>query len=139
MNVREIMTSGVERIDPNTTLKEAARRMKSMDIGFLPVCEKDRLVGTVTDRDIAVRSVAEGHDVSKTTVDTIMSRNAFFCYDDEDVEECGRQMQGKSVRRMLVLSRDKKLIGVVSLGDIARISGVEPLAARTLKQVSRAA
>ena len=89
------MTSGVERIDPNTTLKEAARRMKTMDVGFLPVCEKDRLLGTVTDRDIAVRSVAEGHDVSKTTVDSIMSRNAFSCYDDEGVEECGRRNAGK--------------------------------------------
>jgi CBS domain-containing protein len=139
MNVRQIMTSDVECIEPTTTLKEAAQRMKTLDVGFLPVSEKDRLVGTVTDRDIAIRSVAEGHNVSKTKVSEIMTRDVFCCYDDQDVAECGRLMQEKEVRRMLVLDRDEKMIGVVSLGDIARTDGEEPVAAITLKEVSRAA
>jgi CBS domain-containing protein len=139
MNVRQIMTSNVECIAPNTTLKEAAQRMKALNVGFLPICEKDRLVGTVTDRDIAIRSVAEGHNVSKTTAKMVMTQDVFFCYDDQDVSECGRYMQEKGVRRMLILNRDKKLVGVVSLGDIAKADGEERIAVTTLKEVSKAA
>jgi CBS domain-containing protein len=113
--------------------------MKTLNVGFLPVCENDRLVGTVTDRDIAIRSVAEGHNVSKTTANTVMTPDVFFCYDDQDVAECGRYMQEKGVRRMLILNRDKRLVGVVSLGDIAKADGEEPVAATTLKEVSKAA
>jgi CBS domain-containing protein len=139
MNVRQIMTANVECIAPKTTLKEAAQRMKTLNVGFLPVCENDRLVGTVTDRDIAIRSVAEGHNVSKTTANTVMTPDVFFCYDDQDVAECGRYMQEKGVRRMLILNREKRLVGVVSLGDIAKADGEEPVAATTLKEVSKAA
>ena len=139
MKVSRVMTSDVECIAPDTTLQKAAQRMKALDVGFLPVCEKDRLIGTVTDRDIAIRSVAEGLGIRKTTARDIMSIQVYYCFDDQDISECGHAMQDQGVRRMLVLNRNKKLVGVVSLGDIATKSGEAPLAATTLKETSRAA
>jgi CBS domain-containing protein len=139
MKVASVMTSNVECIAPDSTLREAAQLMKSLDVGFLPVCENDSLIGTITDRDIAIRSVAEGHDVGKTKVRDVMSAPVYYCYEDQDISECGESMQSQSVRRMLVLNRSKKLVGVVSLGDIATRSGEPPLAATTLKEISSAA
>ena len=139
MKVTSVMTSNVECVAPDTSLQEAAQLMKALDVGFLPICENDSLIGTVTDRDIAIRSVAEGHDVRKTTVRDVMSAPVYYCYDDQDISECGHSMQSQSVRRMLVLNRSKNLVGVVSLGDIATRSGEPPLAATTLKQISSAA
>jgi CBS domain-containing protein len=138
MKVTHIMTTNVECIAPDTTLEKAAQLMKDLDVGFLPVLDNDRLVGTITDRDIAIRSVAEGHDVRKTTARDIMSTQVFYCYDDQDISECGHSMQDQSVRRMLVLDRKKNLVGVVSLGDLAAKSEA-PLAGKTLKHISEAA
>ena len=139
MKIASVMTSKVESIAPDSTLQEAAQLMKSLDVGFLPVCENDSLIGTLTDRDIAIRSVAEGHDVGNTKVREVMSAPVYYRYDDQDISECGHSMQSQSVRRMLVLNRSKDLVGVVSLGDIATRSGEQPLAATTLKQISSAA
>ena len=139
MKVTSVMTPNVECIAPDSTLQEAAQLMKALDVGFLPVCENDVLSGTITDRDIAIRSVAEGQDVRKTTARDVMSAPVYYCYDDQDISECGHSMQSQSVRRMLVLNRGKNLVGVVSLGDIATRSGEPPLAATTLKQISSAA
>jgi CBS domain-containing protein len=139
MKVTSVMTSNVECIAPDATLQETAQRMKALDVGFLPVCENDILIGTITDRDIAIRSVAEGHDIRKTKARDVMSAPVYYCYDDQDISECGHSMQSQSVRRMLVLNRGKNLVGVVSLGDIATRAGELPLAATTLKQVSSAA
>jgi len=139
MKVTNVMTPNVECISPDTTLREAAQLMKALDVGFLPVLESDRLVGTITDRDIAIRAVAEGLDVRKTRAGDIMSTQVYYCYDDQDISECGHSMQSQSVRRMLVLNRSKNLVGVVSLGDIATKSGEPPLTATTLKEISRAA
>ena len=139
MKVTSVMTSNVECIAPDATLQEAAQLMKALDVGFLPVCENDVLIGTITDRDIAIRCVAEGQDVRKTTARDVMSAPVYYCYDDQDISECGHSMQSQSVRRMLVLNRGKNLVGVVSLGDIATRSGEPPLAATTLKQISSAA
>src|ERR1700747_1031407 len=113
MQVREIMTTNVECIAPNTTIQDAADKMKSLDVGFLPICDNDRLIGTLTDRDIVIRAIAGGQD-HKTTVKNVMSREVFFCFEDEDVETCADQMKEREVKRMLVLDRNKRLVGVVS-------------------------
>jgi len=139
MKVAHVMTPNVECISPDSSLQEAARRMKSLDVGFLPVCENDRLIGTITDRDIAIRAVAEGQDARTTRAREVMSTQVYYCFDDQDISECGQAMQRQEVRRMLVMDRNKNLVGVVSLGDIAARSGEAPLTAKTLKENSRAA
>jgi CBS domain-containing protein len=139
MKVSEIMTRHVECINPETSVKDAAEKMKSLDIGFLPICENDRLTGTITDRDITIRVVADGLNPRSVKARDVMTPNAFYCLDDQDIEEVSRRMQETEVKRMLILNRDHKLVGVVSLGDLSRASGVQQLAGETLKQISEAA
>ncbi|HYE50910.1 MAG TPA: CBS domain-containing protein [Azospirillaceae bacterium] len=131
MKIREIMTKDVEVITPDTPLREAARMMRDADTGFLPVGENDRLVGTVTDRDIAVRCVAEGADPNSTPVRHAMSENLVYATEDQDATEAARLMQQHNVRRLPVLSGDKRLVGVVSLGDLAVGTDDESQIART--------
>ena len=139
MKVSEIMTRHVECINLDTSVKDAAEKMKSLDIGFLPICENDRLPGTITDRDITIRVVADGLNPRSVKARDVMTPNAFYCLEDQDIEEVGRRMQETEVKRMLILNRDHKLVGVVSLGDLSRASGVQQLAGETLKQISEAA
>ena len=138
MNVRDIMTTGVECITPSTTLEEAAQRMKSLDAGFLGVCDNDRLVGAVTDRDITIRGVAEGLPLD-TPVEDIMTKDVFYCYDDDDVENAAQIMSKKEVKRLLILNRDKRLVGVVSIGDLSKVEGIQDVVGDTLKDISEAA
>lgn len=139
MKVQDIMTRDVERIDPDTPIGKAADKMRDLDIGFLPICDNDRLVGTVTDRDITIRSVAQGRDPRLAPVREIMSQQVFYCYEDDDVEKVGQYMQEKEVRRMLILNRQKRLVGVVSIGDLAKASGEKELAGETLGHIAEAA
>jgi CBS domain-containing protein len=139
MTVQQIMTRNVECIAPSTPISKAAAKMRDLDVGFLPICENDRLAGTVTDRDITIRSVAQGRDPRLATVSEIMTPDAFYCYEDEEVEEVARQMQKSEVRRMLILDRQKNLVGVVSLGDIAKTAGEKVVAGETLGQIAQAA
>jgi CBS domain-containing protein len=136
MRVNEVMTRGVECIDPDATLQEAAAKMKSLDIGPLPVCENDRLVGMLTDRDITVRATAEGEAPTDIRVRDIMTPEVVWCFEDELVSEAARRMQEKQVRRLLVLNRAKRLVGIVSLGDLAIETGDEQLTGQTLEAVS---
>jgi CBS domain-containing protein len=136
MQVSEVMTKSVHCIAPDATLQEAAARMKSLDIGPLPVWDNDRLVGMVTDRDITVRSSAEGEDPTVIRVRDIMTPEVFSCSEDQSVEEAARLMQEKQVRRLVVLNRDKRLVGLVSLGDLIVETGDKQLAGSTLEAVS---
>ena len=120
MKISEIMTSDPELIDPNASIREAAQRMKDEDIGALPVGENDRLIGMVTDRDIAMRGVAEDRLPSSTSVRDVMSEKIFYCFEDQDVEDAARCMAENQVRRLPILNRDKRLTGIVSLADIAQ-------------------
>jgi CBS domain-containing protein len=120
MRISEIMTTDPELIDPNASIRDAARRMKNEDIGALPIGENDRLVGMVTDRDIAVRAVAEDRDPSSTTVRDVMSEKIYYCFEDDDIEDAARCMAENQVRRLPILNRDKRLVGIVSLADIAQ-------------------
>src|ERR1043166_5576930 len=98
MRVKEVMTKRAECVPPEATVQEAAQRMKSLDIGSLPVCDHDRLVGMVTDRDITVRSVGEGHDPRADHVSDIMTPEVIFCFDDQDITEAAQLMKEKQIR-----------------------------------------
>jgi CBS domain-containing protein len=118
MQVKEIMTPDVEVAHPDDTLETVARMMADLDVGVLPVGENDRLVGMITDRDITVRGVAEGLD-GNAKVGEAMTRDVHYCFEDEDVEDVSDRMAEWQVRRLPVLNRDKRLVGIVSLGDLA--------------------
>jgi len=119
MKIRELMTSNVELISPEAKLPEAAKKMADADIGILPVGENDRLVGMVTDRDIAIRGVAQGKNPARTKVRDVMTERVLYCYDDEDVEHIADSIAKLQVRRLPAVDRKKQLVGVVSLADIA--------------------
>jgi len=139
MQVKDVMTHGVECVNPDTTLQEAARKMKDLDVGPLPVCDHDRLAGMITDRDITVRGVAEGKDPRNSRVRDVMSEGINYCFDDEDVADAARQMREKQIRRLVVLNREKRMVGIVSLGDLAVETGDEHLSGDTLRKVSQPA
>jgi CBS domain-containing protein len=119
MQVREIMTSEVAIASPDDTCQKVAKMMAELDSGVMPVGENDRLVGMVTDRDIAIRAVAKGKSPSKCKVRDIMSTDIKYVYEDESIEDAARNMSQLQVRRLPVLNRDKRLVGIVSLGDVA--------------------
>jgi CBS domain-containing protein len=137
MQVKSVMTRGAECIGPASSLQEAARKMKDLDVGVLPVCgDNDRLAGMITDRDITVRAVAAARDPRTTTVKDVMSLEVVYCFEDDDVQEAARLMKEHQIRRLVVLNGDKRLVGVVSLGDLAVETGDEHLAGSTLEKVS---
>ncbi|MGF9764558.1 CBS domain-containing protein [Microvirga sp. 0TCS3.31] len=118
MRVAEVMTRDVRLIEPNQTIRDAARLMAEMDAGIMPVREGDRLVGMITDRDIAVRAVAQGRGPD-TPVREVMTDEVKYCFEDEDTAAVERNMAEIQVRRLPVLTRDKRLVGILSLGDLA--------------------
>ena len=136
MQVRNVMTKGAECVRPSNSLQEAAQKMKNQDVGALPVCGNDRLVGLITDRDIAVRAVAEGCDPRTTTVKDVMTPDVLYCSEDQDVQEAAQLMCEHQVRRLIVFNGDKWLVGIVSLGDLAVDAEDKKLAGMTLEQVS---
>jgi len=139
MQVKDIMTREVRCASPDETLQEAARKMKDLDVGPLPVCDNDRLAGMLTDRDITVRAVAEGRDPKTAKVREVMTEGVLACFEDDDVAEAARLMKEKQVRRLVVLSRDKRLAGIVSLGDLAVEAGDKRLSGEALERVSQPA
>jgi CBS domain-containing protein len=122
MKVSEVMTKDVQLIEPTQTIREAARLMAEMDAGIMPIREGDRLVGMITDRDIAVRAVAEGKGPD-TPIREVMTEDVKYCYEDDDTEDVARNMADIQVRRLPVLTRDKRLVGIISLGDMAVSNG----------------
>jgi CBS domain-containing protein len=139
MQVQEVMTCGVETIGPDSTLQDAAQKMKELDVGPLPVCENGHLVGMLTDRDITVRSVAAGQDSRTDMVRDVMTPEFIYCFEDQDVAEAAQLMKQKQVRRLIVLNRDKQLAGIISLGDLAVDTGDDQLAGTVLQAVSEPA
>jgi CBS domain-containing protein len=119
MKVSEVMSRQVAVATPSDTLQRAAKAMIELDCGALPVGENDRLVGVITDRDIAIRAVAEGLDPTTTTVREIMSDDVKYCFEDESVDHIADNMANEQIRRLPVVDRNKRLVGIVSLGDIA--------------------
>jgi len=133
------MTRDVEVISPDASLKDAAAVMKDLDVGLLPVCDGQTLRGTLTDRDITIRATAEGLDPSTTKVSDVMSSEISYCFEDQDVGEAMSLMEVQQIRRLPILTREKRLVGIVSLGDVAMHSGEKEMVGATLKEVSRPA
>jgi CBS domain-containing protein len=139
MQIREIMTRHVDVIPPSASIREAAAKMKELDVGAIPVCDGQKLAGLVTDRDITIRAVAEGRDPSEVRVAEVMSSDIAYCFEDETVEQAANLMESKQIRRLPILDRNKQLAGIVSLGDISvRIGGSrqKDLAADALEEIS---
>jgi CBS domain-containing protein len=136
MKVKDVMTPRCECVDPDTTLEKAAQRMQELDVGPLPVCDHDRLAGIVTDRDIVIRAVADGRDPHTTRVRDIMTPGISYCFEDDDVASAAETMKDKQIRRLVVLNGDKRLVGIVSLGDLAVVTNDQPLAGETLRRIS---
>jgi CBS domain-containing protein len=140
MQLKDIMTPNPECVRPNATLQEAARRMRDLDVGPLPVCgDDDRLAGMITDRDIAVRAVAEGKDPKTTPVREAMTEEIVYGFEDQDVDDAARVMEQRQIRRLVVLNRDRRLVGIVSLGDLAVEAGARATAGEVLREVSEPA
>lgn len=136
MQVSEMMTRDAECTRPDATLKEVAERMKVLDVGSLPVCENDRLVGMVTDRDIILRSVASGQDPKTHRVKNVMTSEIFYCFEDQSVHEAAEMMKEKQIRRLPVLDRSKQLVGIISLGDLAIETRDEEMVGKALESIS---
>ncbi len=135
MKVKEIMTENPKVIQPGTSIKEAAGIMRDLDVGVLPIADGDNMSGILTDRDIVIRAVAEGKDPGEVKAGEIASGDITWCYEDEDVEEVSGKMKKDKIRRLPVVNREDKLVGIVSLGDLA-VEGSEEMAGETLEEVS---
>lgn len=120
MQVKDVMTKDPKVTHPDTTLVDAAAEMRAQDVGAIPVGENDRLVGMVTDRDIAMRAVAEGGNPGNTTVREVMSKHVYYCFDDVELDEAAAVMAEHQVQRLPVLNRDKRLVGILAVADLAR-------------------
>lgn len=136
MKVHEIMTAHARCAGPENNLVEAAGLMREMDVGALPVCDNDRIAGMVTDRDIVVRAIADGRDPNDTVVREVMTPHVVYVFADQSVEEAARIMEEREVRRLPVLNRQKRLVGVLSLGDVA-VSSNPAFSGITLREVSQ--
>ncbi|MFC3079619.1 CBS domain-containing protein [Phenylobacterium terrae] len=135
MKVGECMTRDVRLASPDETLREAARAMADLDAGVLPVGENDRLVGMITDRDIAVRGVGEGKGPD-AKIREVMTQDVRYCFEDDDAEDVLENMGEQQVRRMPVLNAEKRLVGIISIGDLA--GREEPRrAGEALSEISR--
>jgi CBS domain-containing protein len=139
MKVKDVMTRHVECVGPDETIQAAARKMRDLDVGPMPICDHDRLVGMVTDRDLAVRAVAEGRDPTACHVSEVMTPDVVYCFEDQDVTDAADTMAARQIRRLLVLNRDKRLVGIVSLGDLAVDAGDRRKTAQVLQEVSEPA
>ena len=136
MKLSEIMTRDVVIIQPDDSLQSAAKKMKDRNIGFLPVCDGEELLGVLSDRDITIRALADGMDVNVMLGRDLMTTPAIYCFEDQDVSEAAKIMAENQIRRLVVLSRDgKSLVGVISLGDLAR-NGTANLSGKVLQKVS---
>lgn len=140
MQVNEVMSRGVECIRPSDSIARAAERMRELNVGALPVCgDNDRLVGMITDRDITVRATASCCEAGNTCVRDVMTPDVVYCFEDQDVSEAARLMEEHQIRRLVVLNREKRLVGIVSLGDLAVKTGDEQLSGEALEMVSEPA
>jgi CBS domain-containing protein len=136
MQLKEFINYRVEVVHPHDTLQHAAEKMKDLDVGSMPVCEGQHLVGILTDRDITIRATAKGQDPTKTEVCDIMTPDVVYCFENQEAEEAARIMQQNQVRRLFVLNKDEELVGITSLGELATVTGNRLLAGETLEKIS---
>ena len=136
MRIQDVMTADVSFVRPDTPILEIARKMRDGDIGSTPGVDDERLVGMVTDRDVVVRVIAEGGDVRTKTARDAMSPGILYCFVDDSVEAVLENMGNQQIRRLPVIDREKRLVGVVSLGDLA-LSGKRKAAGEALQEISQ--
>ena len=136
MQVKDIMTRDVEIARRDTLLTDAAESMRVHDIGMLPVCDGDQLVGVVTDRDITVRATANKLHPELVRCQDVMTPNVVFCFEDQEVVEAGAIMQDHKIRRLPVVNRQRRLVGIISIGDIALGTGDTTLAGVSVQEIS---
>jgi CBS domain-containing protein len=135
MKVKDAMHKGAEWVPPTTTVVELAKLMVKHDIGAIPIGENDKLIGMVTDRDIVCRGLSNGKDLSKLTAREVMTPNIVWCRDDEDLDDATRIMENKKVRRLPVIDKNKRMVGMLSLGDLSH-AGKSKLSGEVLQAVS---
>ncbi len=134
-HVSDVMTRGVRALSPKDTVVMAAQAMQELDVGAIPVCNDERLVGIVTDRDLVLRGVAQARLDGNTPIDDVMSRQPLWCFEDQPVDDVLAYMRKAQVRRVPVIDRENRLVGMVSLGDLA-VKGDEDLAGSALRSIS---
>lgn len=132
MQVKKIMHQGLDRVAPDCSVEEAAAKMKRLNIGALPVCDGDVLLGVVTDRDIVVRVVARGTDPAATKVGKVMTRYPLCCYEEAELPAVARMMEERKIRRIPVVDREERLVGMLSIDDFARRGPAQDLLADVL-------
>jgi CBS domain-containing protein len=135
MKLSDLMNRDVHTISGHESLRQAARCMREHDIGVLPVCTGDRIAGMLTDRDIVVRGLAGGGDPDKARVSDAMTRDVAWCYEDEEIEEAAQKMSDRQIQRLAIVDRSEKLVGILSLGDVARARESSPGATRVLQDI----
>lgn len=133
--IKDVMTRQVDVISPDASISEAAQRMRAGDFGLLPVGENDRMIGAISDRDIVVRAVAEGKPAD-TKVREVMSEGILWAYDDDSIEDAVKTMSKHQVRRLPIINHDKRLVGIVALGDLAVNKAELQPAAKALAGIS---
>jgi CBS domain-containing protein len=129
------MTQVVQSIPADTSVETAARMMRTHDVGLLPVGDKENIVGVITDRDIVIRAIALGLDTKHTPVSNVMSTNRYYCFEDQDIEDACFMMEEKQVRRMMVFDRQRDLVGILSLDDVATRARKEKLSGHVLSKM----
>ena len=133
--VKDVMSTNFKWMAPDAPVAQVAQQMRDMDCGFMPLAENDKMIGMVTDRDITIRAVAEGKNPTELQAREIMTAKTYYCYDDQDVEEVCNNMGEIQVRRMPVVNRDKRLVGIVTMGDLAQ-SASRPNIGQTEQQIT---
>ena len=137
LRIKDVMTPQAEIISPDATTEDAAALMKTLDIGVLPVCDEEGLVGVLTDRDLVVRVLAATRDPKAMLVGEAMTPSVVYCFEDDDVEHAAAVMAGQQIRRLPVLDKNRKLVGIVSVGDIAVNTQDHQLTGKVLENVSQ--
>ena len=135
MKVKDAMHKGVEWVEPTTTVLDLAKMMQKHDIGAIPIGENDKLIGMVTDRDIVCRGLTNGKDISKVTARDVMTPAIIWCHADEDLDDATRIMENKKVRRLPVIDKNKRMVGMLSLGDVSH-AGKSKISGEVLQAVS---
>lgn len=135
MLVKDVMSKKPKWVSPDTSIEQIAQHMEKSDFGFVPIGEDDKLIGTITDRDITLRAVAKGKDPKKALAREIMTKKVLFCYDDDDLGKAAKSMERSGVLRLIVLNHDKRMTGILSLGDIAAKGKNEALCGEVLQHI----
>ena len=137
LRIKDVMTPQAAVISPDATTEDAAALMKTLDIGVLPVCDEEGLVGVLTDRDLVVRVLAVTRDPRAMLVGEAMTPSVVYCFEDDDVEHAAAVMAGQQIRRLPVLDKYRKLVGIVSVGDIAVNTQDHQLTGKVLEDLSQ--